>query len=191
MPRKTDPSRRPEILDAVVDYIADNGIAELSLRPLAKALGQSTFVLTYHFGDKDGLIAAALEHFEAKHRDTLRSWDPNAPLKDAIRRYWRTITKDRNLRLLRVSLELATSGPPQFGAKMTTDWVDFATEGFLIRGLDRRCARAEATLLVATMTGLLMDVLTTGDIRRANEALERFLEASMSPARGYATQSSK
>ena len=183
MPRTADPARRPEILDAIVDYIADNGIADLSLRPLAKALGQSTFVLTYHFGDKDGLLAAALEHFESKHRDTLQSLDPDEPLGDAIRAYWRSITRERNLRLLRLSLEVATSGQPQFGAQMTTAWVDFATQGFVARGMDKRAARREATLLVATITGLLLDLLTTGDSKRVNAALDLYT-APMSSARG-------
>jgi hypothetical protein len=109
------------------------------------------------------------------------------PLGDAVRDYWQSITRERNLRLLRLSLELATGGPPQFGAKMTTDWVDFATEGFVLRGRDRRTAKKEATLLVATISGLLLDLLTTGDSRRVNAALERYvsmLDAPMSTARG-------
>ena len=86
MPRKPDPERRPEILDAVVDYIADNGIADLSLRPLAKALGHSTFVLTYHFGDKDGLVDAALAHFEDRQRELLVSWRGGATNAGSARR---------------------------------------------------------------------------------------------------------
>jgi AcrR family transcriptional regulator len=174
MPRRADPGRRAEVLDGVVDYIADNGISDLSLRPLAEALGQSTYVLTYHFGDKDGLVAAALEHFETRHREMLRGLGTTDPLDTAIKAYWRTITSERNLRLLRLSLQLATSGPPQFGAQMTRDWLEFVTEAFVQRGTDRRTARRDATLLVATITGLLVDLLTTGDRRRVNAALEHY-----------------
>jgi len=183
MPRKADPARRSEILDAIVDYIAENGIADLSLRPLAKALGQSTFVLTYHFGDKDGLLAAALEHFEAKQREMLLGLGNDGPLDAVVKQYWRSITRERNLRLLRLSLQLATSGPPQFGAQMTREWVDFAAEAFVQRGMDKREARRDATLLVATITGLLIDLMTTEDSRRVNSALERYT-AAMTAARG-------
>ena len=41
MPQAPD-TRRTELLDAVVAHLAEHGIAGLSLRPLAKALGQST-----------------------------------------------------------------------------------------------------------------------------------------------------
>ncbi|GES31411.1 TetR family transcriptional regulator [Streptomyces angustmyceticus] len=60
MARPCDPRRRTEILDAVIAHLAETGIAHLSLRPPARALGHSTRVLTHHFADKDALITAVL-----------------------------------------------------------------------------------------------------------------------------------
>jgi AcrR family transcriptional regulator len=178
MPRTPDPDRRPEILDAIVDYIAENGISDLSLRPLAKALGHSTFVLTYHFGDKDGLVDAAFEHFEAKQRELLVSWtgwtDAHG-LGETIRRFWRWMLTDRNVKVLRVGFEMATADAGAgFARRISEDWVEFVAEYLVGRGLDRRTARRDATVHVATINGLLLDYMTTGDRKRVDAALDHY-----------------
>ncbi|MGW9276725.1 MULTISPECIES: TetR family transcriptional regulator [unclassified Embleya] len=54
-------ARRDELLAASVAYVAEHGLAELSLRPLARAIGSSPRVLLYLFGSKEGLIREILE----------------------------------------------------------------------------------------------------------------------------------
>lgn len=180
MPRKADPIRRVEILDAVVDYIAERGIGDLSLRPVAKALGQSTFVLTYHFGDRDGLITAALEHFEAKQRELVKSWSRlhgRGGIATTMRRYWRAMLSQRNQRLIRFGFEIASSPAGwAFGPRITSDWVTFLAARLSEAGLVRAEAQREATLLVATMNGLLFDLMATGDRRRIEGALDLYAE---------------
>lgn len=61
MARTVDEARPGELLDAIVAYIAKNGVAELSLRPLAKAVGSSPRVLLYYFGSKEDLLAQAIK----------------------------------------------------------------------------------------------------------------------------------
>src|ERR1700680_2007852 len=48
----TVPDRRLELLDEVADYILSNGLADLSLRPLAAAINTSPRMLLYFFGTK-------------------------------------------------------------------------------------------------------------------------------------------
>ena len=43
------PDRGAELLDKVVDYILSNGLADLSLRPLATAIDTSPRMLLYFF----------------------------------------------------------------------------------------------------------------------------------------------
>src|SRR5918994_46978 len=50
--RKPNPERKPELLRAVVAELARSGLAGVSLRPLAHALGGSTYTPAYHFGSK-------------------------------------------------------------------------------------------------------------------------------------------
>jgi AcrR family transcriptional regulator len=53
-------ARRREHLDAAYRYVLDHGLADLSLRPLAAAIGSGPRVLLFLFGSKDGLVAALL-----------------------------------------------------------------------------------------------------------------------------------
>ncbi|MFD6219436.1 TetR/AcrR family transcriptional regulator [Nocardia asteroides] len=60
MARPLDHRKRAELLAGVVAYIATHGLAELSLRPLAAALGTSSRMLIYYFGTKEELLVQAL-----------------------------------------------------------------------------------------------------------------------------------
>lgn len=49
-------------LDKMSDYVLLNGLRQATLRPLARAAGTSDRMLIYHFGSKDGVIAALIDH---------------------------------------------------------------------------------------------------------------------------------
>lgn len=55
-------SKKVALLNAMAPHVMEHGLAAASLRPLAKAAGTSDRMLIYHFGSKDGLIEALLEH---------------------------------------------------------------------------------------------------------------------------------
>jgi AcrR family transcriptional regulator len=57
---------RSLMLDAMADHVLGHGLNTASLRPLAQAAGTSDRMLIYHFGSKDALIAALLEHLAAR-----------------------------------------------------------------------------------------------------------------------------
>lgn len=60
MGRRKDPSRTQELLDACCEYIERHGLADLTLRPLAVAVGVSPRTLLYHFGSREQLIIATI-----------------------------------------------------------------------------------------------------------------------------------
>ena len=66
------PSDAAELLDAVVAYLAEHGLADVSLRPMATALGVSVNGLVHHFGPKDDLVVAALRRVDEVQTDVLR-----------------------------------------------------------------------------------------------------------------------
>ena len=49
---------RERLLAAAVDQAMRGGIADLSLRELAAAIGTSHRMLLYHFGSREGLLVA-------------------------------------------------------------------------------------------------------------------------------------
>ncbi|MEU4688941.1 hypothetical protein [Actinoplanes sp. NPDC023714] len=66
-------SRQDELLEAAYRYVLANGLADLSLRPLAAAIGSSPRVLLFLFGSKDGLIRALLARARAEEMTLLAS----------------------------------------------------------------------------------------------------------------------
>jgi AcrR family transcriptional regulator len=58
--------RREEILEAAAAEVTRRGFAHTRAADIASALGVSTALLFYHFGTKEQLFAAALEHAVAK-----------------------------------------------------------------------------------------------------------------------------
>lgn len=57
----TTSTPRDALLEKVLAYFTANGIGDTSLRGLAGAVGTSHRMLIYHFGSRDGLVAAVLE----------------------------------------------------------------------------------------------------------------------------------
>lgn len=74
--------RREEILDAAVDEVQRRGFASTRVTDVAAALGVSSGLVFYHFGTKDKLLAAALQH--AVERDLARLEHTVAKAKDPV-----------------------------------------------------------------------------------------------------------
>ncbi|MEW1751965.1 TetR/AcrR family transcriptional regulator [Streptomyces angustmyceticus] len=179
MARPRDPRRRTEILDAAIEHLAETGIANLSLRPLARALGHSTRVLTHHFADKDALITAVLERLDEIQHGQLRAtegWDDTSRgLGAVVRDAWRHHLAPENLGATRLVHEiegLAAAG--RLGGrvpKFLADRADFVAAALRARGLAPDTARVHATFLNSAYAGLRADVLVTGDRVRTEAAL--------------------
>jgi AcrR family transcriptional regulator len=190
--RKPNPDRKPELLEAVVGYVAEHGLGDLSLRPLAEALGVSTYTLVYHFGSKEQLVVEVLASVEARQKVLVERWiagEPELDLATLVRRYWAWASAPENLPLLRLVFEAVTlsataSGlPGDVRARLVTDWVDGLAAGFAESGSGNAESRTLATLVNAAFTGLVLDLLATGDHARVEAALDALLAQLPVPAR--------
>lgn len=81
--------RRSRLLDAVLQILAAQGIAGVSMRAVAREAGVALGLVHYYFDDKTALIAAALR--EVEERDLLiveptSSQPPERRLRAALRR---------------------------------------------------------------------------------------------------------
>jgi AcrR family transcriptional regulator len=85
---------RQGLLDRAVQYVAENGIGDVSLRQLAAALGTSHRMLIHHFGSKQGLWIEIVRTVEERQRDVLTDIipDPARPSKEAMRAWWKHIS---------------------------------------------------------------------------------------------------
>ncbi len=66
------------LLPALADYVLQHGLSDVSLRPLAKAIGTSDRMLLYHFGSKSALIAALLDYLARNYAEALDKAFPQA-----------------------------------------------------------------------------------------------------------------
>ena len=180
----TDKGPRETLLEGAIDYVAQNGITDLSLRRLAGALGTSHRMLIHHFGSKEGLWVAIVHAVEARQRAILADLVPAAevPVAEAMRAWWQHISDPSLWPNERLFFELygqAIQGRPHTVAMLDgviEDWLEPAAEINMAYGLSRAQARAHARLGIAVTRGLLLDLVATRDVEGVNAAMEAFIE---------------
>ena len=171
MARPLDPGRRQELLERSVDYVVANGISDLSLRPLAAALDTQAPVLLHHFGSKEQLVVEIL----GRVRDRLRALGRSAEAKDhrsGLGAVWTRVSDPDQGPLMRLFFEvygLALRHPDRY-----PDFIDHAIHDWLDEPL-AAIDGVSAKLAIATVTGLVLDLLTTGDRVQVEDAMDRFL----------------
>ena len=170
---------RERLLDAAVRHALDAGIADLSLRQLAAAIGTSHRMLLYHFGSREGLLVAVTQAVEEQQRAALL--ESGTTPRDA-QRSWERLSDPKMWPQERLFFELyayALRGRPGtegFLDGIVESWVAPVAAALVEAGADEGTARADARLAVAVVRGLLLDLLATGDRAGVTEAYERFLQ---------------
>ena len=179
--RPVNHQRRAELLDAAVEYAAEYGFAELSWRPVAAALGVSPTTLVHHFGTKEQLLEAVLGRLRERMLTATRDLaGEQAGLAGEARAAWTRASDPRReaeFRLLFAVYGRALQAPGQFAAFLehaVTAWMTALVDA---QGpeTDPATATRRATLVIATLRGLLLDLLTTGDRDRVQATAESFL----------------
>lgn len=184
MGRRPNPQRKQDLLEEIVDYLGENGIGDMSLRPLAKRLGTSTYTLTYQFGSKDQLLADAVDFAQARQLGVIGQWAAESPAPSAaelLRRYWRWASKDSNLRLIRMLIEATTLGHhhpfTEVGQRAVQQWISALSEALRRDGLPAPEVQRIAMQGYATLVGLQVDLIATGDRDRIDRAFEDLCSA--------------
>jgi AcrR family transcriptional regulator len=176
---------KQRLLDAAVEYVAANGIGEISLRGLAEALGTSHRMFIYHFGSREGLLVEVVKVVEERQREALAALDQTAGAtpEETGRKIWERLSDESLWPLERLFFELygqALQGRPHAVALLdgiVENWLAPGTEMAVRNGAPRAQARAEARLGLAIVRGLLLDLLATGDRKGVDDAMELYLEA--------------
>jgi AcrR family transcriptional regulator len=178
------PNHRSELLDQVSEYILSNGLAELSLRPLAAAIKTSPRMLLYFFGSKERLIAQALAHIRTREQlDFKRAVAKARPAEriESLMRDWRMSASPHREKYSRLFFEvygLALQNRKQFPGfleRAMGDWLPLFEQAFASIGVPRAPAQALATLALGAVRGLHLDLLATGERRRTEAAFQAML----------------
>ena len=175
----TTSQARERLLAAAMEQAMRGGIADLSLRELAAAIGTSHRMLLYHFGSREGLLTAVARAVEEAQRAAVAEWGITSA---NARRLWQHFSDPQLWPAERLFFELyahallGRPGTEGFLDNAIEPWVTMLTPAIAREaGLDDTTARAEARLAVAVTRGLLLDLLATGDHVAVTEAFERYL----------------
>jgi AcrR family transcriptional regulator len=181
MPRPSTDTRE-RLLAAAVDYAAEHGLADLSLRTLATALGTSHRMLIFHFGSKEGLLLEVVRAVEAQQRALLGELRANPRLDPLgqMQTLWQQLTSPALWPYERLFFEVYAQGllgkePARRLLEEAIDaWLPPVVDLLVSQGVPPVEARAEARLAIAVTRGLLLDLLATGDLDAVGAAMDRF-----------------
>lgn len=176
MGRRRQPHIRQRLLEACTDHALEHGLPD-RLGPLAAAAGTSNRMLIYHFGTRDELLREVLAQARRRQVEAFTELlrpRPGEPYPATLARAWSAISGPPGAPYLRMFGRLHdTAGEPLwpgFRRTATTDWLAPLEEGM------RALGRPElATLVLAVIRGLLMDLDATGDAARTDRAFRDFL----------------
>jgi AcrR family transcriptional regulator len=180
--------RRPRLLDAVTEYVLDHGASDLSLRPLAVAVGVTHATLLRHFASKEQLLREVAQHLRGRFEDELAAATEltrDASATDLARAIWTTLCDPIQQRQFLLLFELAgrrvdgaestlhgSAASHALAAPMVHDWVRLLADRLTDAGWTDSDALTLATLLLAQARGLQLDLLITGDKGRVDAAFE-------------------
>ena len=178
-------NRRHELLEEIVDAFLASGTAELSLRPLAEKVGTSARLLIYHFETTEKLVTTALEQVRLRVEESLKARSARekpASLREFLFMFWDWATQKSNQNYFRLLFEV--DGIAMFNDKFSkgarrdgdTIWIAMIERASAASPVGGEAFSANATLIRATMSGLLQDFLSTGDLKRTTSVLSAFID---------------
>jgi AcrR family transcriptional regulator len=179
-------ARHQELLDRAYQYVLENGLAEMSLRPLAAAIGSSPRVLLFLFGSKDGLIRALLARARADELavlDRVRSEATDEGLAAVMQGTWSWLADRYHRQLLLLWLQAYSraltepTGPwADFARSTVEDWLAILANAQSSPRRRTKAGRAERTLALSVLRGALLDLLATDDVERTTAAVAEAIE---------------
>ena len=169
MARPADPGIRARLRNEAVGYVMTHGIGDLALRPLAKALKTNARMLIYHFGSREGLMREIL----AGLGRWMKSARKPRTMPEFLRWYWRRISAPQARSAVRLVFELyalALRNPRDYPGVLEEP-LAFWPKLVHAMGIRSEVDEVEATLLLAALRGLLLDLCATSDRRRTSAGM--------------------
>ncbi|MGO2519468.1 MAG: TetR/AcrR family transcriptional regulator [Microbacterium sp.] len=177
----SDGSPRDYLLQRATSHLAQHGIGDASLRTIATALGTSHRMLIYHFGSRDGLLAAVVERLQRDQQAILDQLvlRTEGELSDAAWRFWTAMVDADAVGPLLFEL----SAPAMRGAAWadtfrasSATWTSHLAALQIESGQPAESAESTAKMTMALVRGALWELGITGDRSAADATVRAFLE---------------
>lgn len=181
----TPSARQTGLLEGAYAYALEHGLADMSLRPLAAAIGSSPRVLLFLFGSKDGLIRALLTRAREDELALLGqlqhpTGETPAGLDAVAEQVWTWLAADGHRALLTLwaegyarSLVEPDGAWAGFARATVEDWLAVLMAAQPPDERHTREGQARRTLVLAVLRGALLDLLATGDVSRTTSAVHQ------------------
>jgi AcrR family transcriptional regulator len=174
-------ARKEALLNAVIQDLATNGLADFSLRRAARAAGTTHKVLLYHFDGPEDLLGQALPKLrERRVGAALRAVTPGSSLADRVRAIWPVLMDDATgVRVIDEAIGLAMYDPARYAhlSRGASESYIGALESWCPPQWSAQHKREIALLIVATFRGCLAEWRTTKDLTNISPALDALVRA--------------
>ncbi len=171
-------ARREELLEKAYAFVLEHGLADLSLRPLAQAIGSSPRVLLYLFESKDGLVRELLARARRDELAAIQGLEGDLEAVTTTLWEWLATAEHRPLLVLWVEAYARSlvepSGPwAGFARQTVEDWLDVLAQAQPPAVRRTKAGVAERSRALALLRGALLDLLATGDEKRVGGSVVR------------------
>ena len=172
---------REQLLQRVMAYATSEGITGKSLREIALGAGSSHRMLLYHFGSREGLLAAIVAAIEGQQRAVLAELAEHAQEPTQVMLgLWQQVSSPELRPFVRLFFEVfgmvvqGTPGTEGLRETVTAPWLTDAAIAAQVRGVP--ADPAELRLGVAVTRGLLLDLVAGADATEVDASNRRFVE---------------
>lgn len=165
---------------AIVRYLSIHGLSDLSLRPLAKAVGSSPRVLLYYFESKEKMVSEVLAEMRRQQASNYAEIHARN-LYEEYWMVWKRMSAPDSAQLFRLFFEaygIALRRPKAYRSFLRStveDWLRLIADPLCREGYARDEARAFATVMLAGLRGFMLDLCNTGDRKRVDRAVQMWL----------------
>jgi AcrR family transcriptional regulator len=191
-PGRPSTGARERILEAAIEVMKSEGYAGLSIAKVAASAGENKALIGYHFGSRQGLVAAAgREVGESITNEVVSGLAGAASVSEVVEGVLSAIWKvlDEDARIGRVYFDLAAVSVVEPDVRQVMREIRAAWRETLVQllreadpGLSMAEARAADMLIRAGVEGLALERIEAGDsadLRRARALFTRSVTSSI------------
>ena len=172
-------TRKDILTGEIIAHVVRHGLSDLSLRPLADAIGTSARLLIYHYKSKEALLGEVLDNMQTRLRQSFATLleAPVTKSERPLRLFWDWAVDAKNFPYLKLLYELqmlAARSPATYGQYLQRNaihWTDLIAQAL---PEDERTA-GMTTLVGAVFDGLFLELISTGDKKRGRQAIDQFI----------------
>lgn len=164
-------STRAAVIDETISCIHQEGFGAASARHITRRAGVTWGVVQYHFGDRDGLLAAVVDYSFATLIQTLDGLPPTSAKMTAKQRIaaavdnaWTALSSPSSLAALEILVATRSLHDPMATSRLSELYAAFGALGHRLS--DQVAAKHGmeiGTLMWATLRGLVVAQLATAE----------------------------